>query len=55
MKWERITVQKVRNGFVIRVDYYPDKEDLYVVEGDEKDVLEVLKFVFAGESSEDSG
>ena len=55
MKWERITVQRAKNGFVIRVDYYPDKVDLYVVEGNEEDVLEVLKVVFAGDYKEDSG
>jgi len=55
MRWERITVQRVKNGFVIRVDFYPDKVDLYVVEGFEKEILEVLKVVFAGDNKEDSG
>jgi hypothetical protein len=50
MRWRRITIQRARNGFVIKVDFYPDREELYVIESDEKELLEVLKDVLVGEA-----
>jgi hypothetical protein len=46
MRWERITIQRAKNGFIIKIEYYPEKEELYVIEADEEGILEVLKDVF---------
>ena len=49
MRWNRITIQRAKNGFIIKVEFTSDKGELYVLEGDEKAIIEVLKDVFASE------
>ena len=46
MRWEKITIQRAKNGFVIKVEFASGKESLYVLEGDEERMVETLKDIF---------
>jgi hypothetical protein len=50
MKWEKITIQRAENGFVIRIGYPDQGAELWVTEKSGIGVLEALRDVLVSKT-----